>query len=805
MDTLIQDLRVGWRALRRSPGFALVAVAIIALGIAINTIAFTMVYGVLGRPLPIPHPERVVLIAQSRPSRPGSWYAPSPPNFRDFRARALSFERMGAWFEPNGNVNFGREPERMSVSSVTWDLFPTLGIQPALGRGFQPEENDIGRNWTSVVISHRVWVERYGSDPRVLGRTLRVNGRTRTIVGVMPRGFHWPRNQDLWFPMGFEPARETRDGYGMMTVGRLRQGVNLRQASAELASIMATIARDHPLPGEAVSASARPYRETLMSDVAPVMILIQIAVGFVLLIACANVANLMLARAAGRRREIGLRMALGASRVRVLRQLLTESLLVAVMGGVVGVLLAHWGFRAWMSLVPVKTLHYWMRFDMDGPILAFTAGAAVLSAILFGLAPALHATDLRLGEALHEGSVQSGASRSRNRLRSALVVAEVALSIVLLVGTGLMVRSFLRTTALESSVRSEGVFTAGVLLPAATYPGDGSRREFYRQSLRRIEALPGVTGAAAVSDLPLSAGAGSVNVAAEGASAAEMGRGREANFALCTPGYFRVVGLPLRSGRDFASGDDSTTAPVAIVTETLARRLWPAKDPLGRRFALVPADSVVWRTVVGVVRDVMQSTQGDRNLAVVFVPHAQQPWQFMSLVVHSRGEVGALSARVREVLRTMNPDLPLINARSMREHIRFEMWDQRLYVLMLSCYSMVALLLAAAGIYGVMAYTVAQRTQEIGIRMALGAAGDAVVRMIVGQALRLTVIGAAIGLAGALALTRLMASLLYQVRPEDPPTYLTVTIVLGGTALLAAWLPARRATRVDPMVALRSE
>ena len=806
MDALLQDLRVSWRALRRSPGFTAVAVLTIMLGIAVNTIVFTMVYGVLARPLPVPHPERVVLIAEYRPHGPRGWAPVSALNYRDFRERARSLQSLGGWYETGANVNFGHEAERLSAATVTWDLFPTLGIQAALGRNFLPEENEIGRNWTPVIISHRVWVERFHSDPQILGRTLRINGRTRAIVGVMPSGFRWPRNQDLWIPAGFDWATERRNNLLLTTVGRLRAGTSLGQASAELAAIMAAVSPPGQPRGDVWSAKAMPYQGALTADTAPVMILIQVAVGLVLLIACANVANLMLARAAGRRREIALRMALGASRLRILRQLLTESLIVAVAGGALGILVAQWSMRGWLSLVPLNALQCWMRFDIDAPILAMTAGVTVLSALLFGLAPALHASDLRLSEALHEGSAQSGASRGRNRLRSALVAAEVALSIVLLVGTGLMVRSFLKATALQSTVRSDGVLTAGLLLPVATYPGDADRIEFFRRTLQRIEALPGVTAAAAVSELPLSQDASDVGVVAEGVSSDVTRQGTPAGFAVCTPGYLRVAGLPLRQGRDFTAADDSASTPVAIVTESLARRLWPGKDAVGRRLALVPADSVVWHTVVGVVRDVVLSVAPqERSPAVVFLPHAQAAYQFMRLAVRSRGEIGVLAAQVRSVVRAADPDLPLVDVRSMREHLRSSMWDQRLYILMLSLFSAVALVLAAVGIYGVMAYSVAQRTQEIGIRMALGAAGNAVVRMVVGQALRLTAIGAAVGLVGAFVLTRLMASLLYQVRPEDPPTYLTVTLVLGATALVAAWVPAHRATRVDPMVALRSE
>ncbi len=806
MDTLLQDLRVGWRALRRSPSFTVVASLTIALGIAVNTVVFSLTYGLLLRPLPFPDPERVVTIVQTRPDRPREGRNLSPPNFRDLAERLRSCEQIGASRSLTGNVNFGREPVRLSMAAVTPGFFATLGARPILGRAFQPEESQPGRNLAAVIISHSLWSEQFGADPGIIGRALRVDGRVRTIVGVMPRDFHWPQRQDLWVPFGFDSSAGRRDDFILWTVARLRRGVSVRQAGAEVTATMAAIAREHPQPDGDVGARLMTFRDLAFRDGGAVIILLELAVVLVLLIACVNVANLMLARAAGRRQESALRLALGASRGRLLRQQLTESLVLAGLGGLAGALLAYWGHRAALSLIPAETLNPVFDFSIDAPVLLFAACATALSVLLFGLVPALEATDTRLGQTLREGGVQGGTSRRHHRMRSTLVVVEVALSIVLLVATGLLLRSLANATALPSAVRTEGVLTASLNLPGANYPGDADRVRFYREFLPRIATLPGVTEVAAVSHLPFSAGGWTEDVVAEVGAGPGARDQTRAKCAICTPGYFRTIRLPLRRGRDFTAADDSASTPVAIVTESLARRLWPGRDPLGRRVHLGTSEQAPeWRTVVGVVGDVVQDVSGDRNPAALFEPHAQDPTQRMSLVVHATGAPGPLAARLRELARAVDPDLPLFEMGTLPDHVRSAVWLQRFCVSLLSVYAALALLLAAVGLYGVMSYSVAQRRREIGIRTALGAARAVVVRMVVGQALRLTLLGSACGLAGAFGLARLMRALFPDVSPADPLTYVVVTVLVGASALLAAWVPAFRAARVDPMTALRCE
>ena len=806
MDVLLQDLRFALRALRRSPAYTAVVVTVMALGIGVNTMVFSIVYAVLFRPLAVPEPERLVLIQQFEPKRDAhDGFEVSALNFQDFRRGMKSVEAMGAYWDHNAFVTIDKEAERLFAATVTYDLFDALGVKPILGHGFAPEEDELGRNWTNVLISHKVWTERYHSDPNVLGKTLRINGRTRTIIGVMPAGFRWPEIQDFWIPLGFDP-KETRGDYSLTVVGRLKPGATAAQADAEVRTIMAGIAKDNPKTSEGISASAKPLRETMINDIRPMMLMLLAAVVFVLLIACANVANLMLARAASRRREISMRLALGATRGRVVRQLLTESVVIAVAGAGLGVLLAHWGNTLWIATIPLE-LPMWLDFSIDTPILLYTIGISVLAGLLFGFAPALHATDTHLVEALREGSAQAGSGHARNRLRASLVVAEIAMSLVLLVGAGLMLRSFLKMTELRKTIHTDGLLTGAVLLPVATYPEEQDKVEFFHAVLPQIATIPGVIEASMVQTLPINRGRWGQRMLAEGTKYTDPKQAPNVNYGIVAPDYFHVIGIPLLKGRDFNSADGAKSQRVAIVSQSLAKQFWGAEDPIGRRLKFAgEADSLGWALVVGVVGDVVQNPDDhQRTLSHCYVPHDQNPVQWMTFVVRAPAGPGGIAAKIREIIHARNPDLALVDVRTMEEHIHFAMWQNRLFMSLFTTFAILALLIAGVGIYGVMAYNVAQRTQEIGIRMALGADRQAVVRMVVGQAMRLTVIGAGIGLAAAYALTRVMASVLFNVSPNDPPTYAGVALILAVSSILAAWLPAHRATRVDPMVALRYE
>jgi putative ABC transport system permease protein len=805
VDVLLQDLKFALRSLRRTPGYTAIVIAVMALGIGLNTMVFSMVYGVLYRPMPLPEPQKLVYMEHWNPKRHDDVNL-SYTELREMRTRLKTVEYVGAWWDHNAFVTIGKEPERYYGTTMTHDLFATLGVQPILGTAFTADDEVWGKNWSKVLISYRVWKSRYAGDPGVLGKTLRLNGRTRTIVGVMPAGFTWPENQDFWIPMGFDPNDEKWDSFQLVAAGRLKSGVSPQQANAEMNAMITDLRRDHPKEFEGLEARVLPYKKRIVDDIRPMMLLLQSAVAFVLLIACANVANLMLARSAARRREISLRMALGASRTRIVRQLLTESIAVAGGGAALGILLAQWGQRMWISMVPLE-MPMWLKFQLDTPVLLFTVGVTVVAGLLFGFAPAMHATDARLNEALREGSSQAGSSRGGNRLRSALVVAEVALSLVLLVGAGLMIRSFMKRYDLENHLRVDGVLTGSVLLPFATYPEPQQRVTFYHELTQQIAALPGVEEVSATNNLPLGRNRWGKLVHAESDKDFDQRRAPAVNYSMIFPGYFHLIGVPLRSGRDFNLSDTPQSQRVAIVNESMAKKLWPKEDALGKRFKFVgDPDSVGWATVVGVCGDVVQSLDSDEaRPEQAYVPHDQDPYQMMALMVRSTSQPAALAAKIRSIIQSRDPDQVLVEPRTFREHVKFSMWMHRLFSSLFGTFAVIALLIAGIGLYGVMAYSVTQRTQEIGIRMALGADGGSVVRMVTIQAMRLTILGIGIGLAGAFAVTRVMAAQLFKVSPTDPPTFTVVCLLLVLSGVTAAWLPALRASRVNPVVALRYE
>jgi len=805
MDVLLQDLRYALRSLRRTPGYTAVVVAVMALGIGLNTMVFTMVYGVLYRPLPLPGADRLAYLEHYEAKRDNDQNI-SFQMLRDMRGRQKSFEAIGGWWDHNAFVTIDREPERLFAATVTYDLFDALGVKPILGRGFAAEHEVIGPNWVPVAISHRLWKNRFQGDPNVLGKTVRLNGRTRTITAVMPEGFLWPEVQDFWIPMGFDPKDETWDAFSLQVAGRMKPGVTVAQADAELKTLMAGYLRDHPKELDGLTLRALAFKERMVGEIRPMMMLLQSAVIFVLLIACANVANLMLARAAARRREISLRMALGASRTRITRQLLTESIVVAFGGAALGVMLAHWGNRLWMAAIPLE-LPMWLDFRIDAPVLLFTVGVTVFAGIVFGLAPAMHAGDGRLSEALREGSSQAGSSRGRNRLRSGLVVAEVALSLVLLVGAGLMIRSFVNRADLQKNLRMDGVLTGAVLLPYAAYPEAHQKIAFFQDVLPRIAAIPGVEQVSGAQVLPLGRNGWGRRVIPDNAKDPDPKLAVNVRHGIVFPGYFKALGIPLKSGRDFNTLDAAKSERVAIVSEAFAKKFWPGQSPLGHTFRYAGEhDSMGVVKVVGVAGNVLQNIEDDdTRLEQSYVPHTQEPHQMMSFIVVSNSDPAALATKIRGILRARDTDQALVDVRNMREHVAFSMWMHRLFTSLFTTFAVIALVIAGVGIFGVMSYSVGQRTQEIGIRMALGAEPGAVVRMVTVQALKLTVIGIVLGLVAAFGVTRFMESQLYGVSATDPPTFTVVCVLLALSGVIAAWMPAMRASRVDPMVALRYE
>ena len=808
MDILIQDVKFALRSLRRSPGFAAVVVAVLALGIGVNTMIFSMVYGLMVRPWPLPHFDRVMTVVEKNLKQDIKDDGVSWLNFEDLRSQLTSYEAIGGFWQISGQVVIDKEPERLEAAQFTAGLLPALGVQPQLGRNFTEAENVYDGNWSVVMISDRIWRRRYGGTPDVIGKTLRINGRTRTIIGVLPPGFRWPESSDFAIPAAVKPedARERAD-HSLQITARLKPGVTQKQADAEMAAFYARLRHDNPGQLKDWTASVVGFADNWRKGLVPMMWIMSLAVAFVLLIACANVANLMLARATTRRREISVRLALGASRGRVVRQLLTESLILSLAGAAIGVAMAIIGNRLWLGMIPLE-LPFWMKFVIDMPVLLFTVLVATLSAVAFGLLPAFQSSDTRLSEAIREGSAQVGQGRARHRARNALVVAEVALSLTLLVASGLMIRSLTAMIDSEHLVRSEGVITGRFLLPVFTWQSDSARREFCDRVLPLARAIPGVQLASLTTMLPLNRNSNDTRIVSETGTHTDTERPLRTNFTEVYPDYFATMGMPLMSGRDFTRDDGPGAPSVVIVNQSLARALWPKQDPIGKRLRPVTDERKLgWRTVVGVVADVPQNLEDTdmRNDNAVFVPHRQEPDQQVTWVIHTNGDPLSVVKPLRDMMRAQAPDVPLTDVRTLHDHVRFSVWTHRLFGSLMAVFAVLALIIAAVGLYGVMAYSVAQRTQEIGVRMALGARGRDVVRLVVGQAMRLTLLGTGIGFAAAFALTRGMASQLFGVSTTDPPTYAIVGVILALSSVLAAWVPAYRATRVDPMRALRCD
>jgi len=804
MDSLWQDIRVGWRSLWRTPGFACVVILILGLGIGANTMIFNIANAFLFRPWPYMDFQRNALIGGVDLAHDEQSLEVSFPDFVDVRARSKTFETIASYTESQAYMTLGKEPERFDATWVTPGLFAVYGATPKIGREFLPEEEEKSRALTVIMLSDRIWRERFGADPKVIGRTVKMNGRIREIVGIAPPEFRFPETADFFIPTYLEPREEARSSRYLHVVGRLKPGVSFKQANAEMAAIGSALAKEYPESDRGTTLRVATYREAAAEDIGPMIAVMMAAVGFVLLIVCANVANLLLARGAGRRREIALRFALGATRGRIVRQLLTESLILSVLGGAVGLLLAVWGRDLVLGSIPIE-LPFWMKFDTDLNTVLFMLGASVLTAALSGFTPALHTSEVDVHEALKEGGQHGSTGKGRNRLRGALVVAEISLALVLLAGAGLMIRSFLGQVEQRTAIRSDHVLTGAFTMPIAVYPNNAAKLAFMDRVMPAVAALPGVRTLSSVQTLPLSRNSWDRSVWLEGEATGADAPRRQLYYGVIRPGYFQALGIPLRKGRDFDAHDDTSAVRVAIVSETAAKKIWPGKDPIGQRFKWSSDDTTGWKTVVGVVGDVQQQIDGKRPPSHIYTPHFQDPLQTVVLVIKHEGDAASLTAAVRRVLQSQDPDMPLYEVRTMDESIQRAMWENRIWVSLMTVFATLALIIAAVGIYGVMAYSVAQRTQEIGIRMALGAARQDVLRLVVGQAMRLTVIGVGIGLAGAYAVTRLMASVLFGVSATDPPTFIGVTVILGLSAVFAAWLPAERATRVDPMVALRTE
>jgi len=810
MQTLLQDARYAARTLARRPGFAAAAVLTLALGIGATTAVFSVVHAVLLRPLPWRDADRVVAAFATTPrsqSEAVSW-----PEYQDWVRGAPSFAGLAIVRGQSVNLTGGgAPPDRLVGSFATASLFPVLGAEAALGRTFAPAETEEATAQPVAVASHGLWQERFGGDSSILGRTLTLNGRTVTIVGVMPRGFETPYGTpDVWLPLPFYPNTNglSRQHASMLAIGRLRPGATPEQARAELQAVERRLAAEYPELNAGRGARVVAMREVLVGDARPVLLTLFAAVLVVLLIACTNVANLQLVRAAARRREISVRAALGASASRIARQLLTESLLLAAAGGALGLLLAHWGVAALGAVIPAS-LPVFGGISLEPAVLGFAVAITLGTGLLFGLVPALHAARAGLGAALATrggtGAARGGVRGVRGGVRGAFVVAQVALSIVLLVPAGLLIRSLLELQRVRPGFDPRGVLTMEYRLPVAKYREPAQIVAFMTQAIARIREVPGVRSAALARAIPFSGNSDGFAYLVEGRPAPAPGTTPLLQLNTVSDGYFRTLGIPLLGGRDFTARDAAEAPPVIIVNRTFAEREWPGESPLGRRVMALGGRE--WMTVVGVVGDARHFTLADVPAAQAYLPYAQNPAVFSSVAVRVEGSAApeSLGPAVRAAIWSVDRDQPVWKLRSLETLMGGSLVAQRLTTRLLAGFAAAALLLAGLGIYGVMSHAVAQRTREVGIRMALGARGAQVLRQVLGEGMVLTALAAALGLAGAFAATRLLSSQLYGVSAKDPATFATVPLILAAVALAACYLPARRASRVDPVEALREE
>ena len=805
METLLKDLRYAIRMLIRKPGFTAVSVLTLALGIGANTAIFSVVNGVLLRPLPFQDPDRIATFWQSNPLSGVQREDVSPANFLDWREQNESCTEMAAALPSGFSLTGGEEPEAFRGWRVTTGFFEILGVNALYGRTFLRDEYQAG-NETVVVIGHGLWQRRFGADPNLVGQKLLLNGRPHVVVGVMPPGFEFGSEREMWSPwVEVASDKQIRGSAYIKVIGRLKPGVTIQQAQAEMNGIAAALAQAYPQTNSEVGVAVVPLPEQLVGHVRPALLMLLCAVGLMLLIACANVANLLLARASTRRREFAIRAALGARRYRLIAQLLTESVLLAALGGIGGVLLASWGVDAIIALSP----HNLPRLDqirIDAHVLIFAFGVSALTALIFGLAPALQFSRTDLQEFLKEGGRTGSTGFARNRLRNVLVVSEVALALMLLVGAGLLVRSFVRLLQVDPGFTAANALTLEVHVWGRARTPE-QRAAFFEQSLDRIAALPGVEAAGAVSALPFHTSQIEIKseLVIEGRPQPLPGQEPIAFATVATYDYFRAMGIPLLRGRYFTRFDNKDAAPVVLIGETMAHRFWPDEDPIGKKINVRFLGQQTTREIIGVIGDVRHTGLDSDPRPELFLPHLQEPYGSMTYIVRTSVDPQTLLPAVKREVWTVSKTQPFSSITTMEQLVSRSLGERRFSLLFLTTFASIALALAGVGIYGLISFNTSQRTHEIGVRMALGAGRQDILKLVVGQGLALTLTGVALGLVAAFALTRYLSSLLFNVSAADPATFVVVSLLLIGVALLACYLPARRAMKVDPMIALRYE
>jgi putative ABC transport system permease protein len=808
MRTLIRDLKYGIRALGQSPGFTLVALLTLMLGIGATSAIFSVVDAVLLRPLPYREPGRLVSIFEDLRQLGFRHNTPAPGNYQAWKTRTHVFEDVAAVRDQVYNLSgSGAEPKKLEGEAVTQNLFSVLGAHPALGRVFSPEEDRPGAARV-VLISHRLWTGAFGGDIRIVGRQIYLNDEKYSVVGVLPRGFSYPRGEiDVWVPIKFTPEDLAKFGaHYLNVVGRLRPGITVQRANAELAVVLKQTVREHPDTNSVITRFfAEPLQDTYTRDIRRGLTVLLGAVAFILLIACANIANLLLSRAGSRRREIAVRTALGADRMRIVRQLLTESVLLAAGGGLLGLVTAIWAFSFLRNLIP-DSLAQTVSVELDLRVLAFSVGVTLASSFLFGLAPALQLSKVDLNDVLKEGGRGSVGSR-RKGLGSLLVIGEVALSLILLVGAGILLQSFARMRGLDPGFRSDHVLTARIVVPETKYREFTKRSDMFTRILERVRALPGVKSAGFTSALPLTWEGGTSSFVPEGAALKE-GENYDANNRVVSPGYFEAMGIPLRSGRLFNDGDTADAPPVAIINEAMGRKFWPHQDPIGKRFQFGGGKNSQWIRIAGVVGDVRQMRLNEPPRQEMYFPYLQAKDNWMvprDLVVRTESDPASLAAGIRQSVWSIDRDQPVSNIMTLDDLLDTEVAQRRTQGMLLGGLAALALVLAGVGIYGVLSYLVTRRTQEIGVRVALGATRPDIFREVAGEGMALAATGIALGVVGSLMLSRLLDSLVFGIRAVDPATYSAAVGIFAMLALLACSVPALRAVKTDAVEALRHE